>query len=133
MSIMQSFYSVITGNSTITDLLASTGSVWPESLPQSHDGFPALSFALDSDEDIYNLKGIKNELEVATIRVRIWDDSVLSVHNIASTIKSELSGFRGPFGSHTAELILKTNEFSVDQEIDTGLYSLILDFSIAYS
>lgn len=132
MSIVQSVYSALSGNSTITDLLATANSIWPEALPQAHDGFPALTFGLDSDEDLYSLKGVKNELQRATIRIRIWDDSVLVVHNIATTIKSELSGFRGSFGSHTAELILKENEFSVDQEIDTGLYSVVLDFSIAY-
>jgi hypothetical protein len=129
---MQSFYSAVSSNSTITDLLASANSIWPESLPQSHDGFPALSYTLVTDDDLYVMKGTKNELETANIQVNIWDDSALVVHNIATTIKSEYSGFRGAFGSHTAELIQKVNEFSVDRELDTGLYRVVLEFQVRY-
>ena len=132
MSISESFVTYIKANSAITNLLATADSVYPGSLPQHNNGVPALTHRLDSDDDIQQLDGGVNELSFATIRLTVWAYRVKEVHDIATTLKSELRGYRGALGTHTAEHVLNEIEYSLPEELETNLNGLVLGFRIAY-
>ncbi len=131
-SIVESFTTYLEANSTITALLASAESIYPGGAPQQNDGYPLLTYELSSDDQFFNLEGTVNELAIAALRLSVWDKNIKTINDIATTIKSELNGFRGAFGSHTADLITKENEFSTPEEADTGLNRIVLEFRIAY-
>lgn len=134
MSIAESFYTYISGNSTITGVLASANAIFPESLPQNHSGFPAITYSVVGDSDISLLSGGRSDTHQASIQINIYDQSFKTVNDVATTIKSELIGYRGTLGSHTADYIRKeeAGEITLPPEPDTGLYGVRLTLNVTY-
>lgn len=134
MSIFESFYNYVSNNSTITAALGNSSAIYPEFIPQSHSAFPAASYSLAQDEDIPLLNGGKSDTSVAVIEVSIWASSYKSANDVATIFKAQLIGYRGSFGSHTADHIRKEEggEVSLPFEPDTGLCGVRLSFAISY-
>lgn len=132
MSAYESLVTWLEANSTITALLAGASSIHPDLLPQTHEGFPALTIEQNADENTFILSGAANELAKATFRISAWATSKKTVLDISTTLKSELNGFRGAMGSHTIEHVRKVNEFGSPQEATSRLYRQVVDFEIAY-
>jgi len=132
MSFPESFYTYLAANSTITATLASANAIWPEYIPQSHDGFPAMSYSLADDEDVNLLNGDVSDAHVAVMQLSIYDRSFKSVNDAASAVKSELIGYRGAMGSHTVDHVMKDGEITLPPEGDTGLLGVRLTFRLNY-
>lgn len=132
MSAFESLVTWLEANSTITATLASAASIHPDLLPEQHDGFPALTIEQNADENQFLLSGSANELARGTFRISAWDVDKKAVLDIATTLKSELNGFRGSMGSHTIEHARKVNEFGSPQEATSRLFRQVVDFEIAY-
>ena len=131
MSIAESFYTVISGNTTITDALASVNAIFPQMLPQAHAAFPAITYSQDGEEDQYMLDGNPNELKQALFSVDCYSDNYITVHNLADIVKTQLLAATGTFDSHTAEHIRKERELDI-YESATELHRVSLQFLIAY-
>lgn len=128
-TIAQSFYSYLSGNSTITNLVSTR--IFPQTIPQIIDDRPAITYYQEAGDYIEHLAGRSNT-KMAEFEVHCWSTSYLTARNVAETVDAQLTGYRGTFGSHTAESIRKTNDFDGGFETDTGLHRAILRFEIAY-
>ncbi len=133
-TIVDSLYTVLQTNSTLTDLLRSTKSIYPHVLPESHPGYPAVTYALVQEEDIPLLNGTRADLRRATVEVRVWDDNYSKVMEIAEVVKTALIGVTGTFGTHVADFIRKdeSGEVTLPPEPGTKLYSSRLRFDLNY-
>lgn len=127
--IQQSFYTFLTGNATIAALCSS---VYPQWLPLQHQGFPAISYTMDSDEQQPLLDGSVSSLKEALISVDVWSKSYLEAIQVAEAVSGELVGFTGTFGTNTVDQIRR--ERKIDQyENDPELFRVSMQFFVAYS
>lgn len=130
MSIRTSLYSFLSGTSSITSTLASANSVWPQMLPQKHDGFPAIVYSMDDDQDQQLLDGVSG-LKEARVVIDVYDGQYVTADTVATAIKDALIGYRGTFGADNAEHIRKERELDI-YESETELHRINLQFLIAY-
>lgn len=131
MSISQSTYDYLSGNSTITGALASASAIFPHMMPQNYVAYPALTYSLDDETPVELLSGGVSDTKFATFELNVWSDSHTAAHDAASTIKTEMVGYSGTFGSHTAGLIRIIGEQSL-YESDTRLYRVRMTLEITY-
>jgi hypothetical protein len=127
--ISKDFYTFVSGRAGITAL---TSSIYPQFLPQQHPGFPALTFALDDDQDQQLLDGSVGGMREALMVVDCWDGSYITAHALADAVKLELIGYVGAFGASTVDRIRKEREIEL-YEADTELHRVALQFFIAYT
>ena len=128
MSIKTSVYSVISGTGAITSL--ATGGVHPQNIPAQSTA-PAITFSMDDDADQQLLDGVSG-LKEARFVIDCYSLSYLTADQMASAVKTALVGYRGAFGTNTAEHIRKERELDLF-EADTRLHRVNLQFLIAYS
>lgn len=128
-TIAQSFYTYLSGNSAVTALVGTR--VYPQVIPQPVVLRPAITYYQESGEYIEHLGG-RSDLRMAEFEAHCWAPQYLDARNLAEVVDAELTGYRGTFGSHTAESIRKVNDFDVGPDNDTGLHRVILRFDIAY-
>jgi|GEM_PF-2715738 len=129
MTIAQSFYEYLTASSTIQAVVAER--IYPHVIPQAELGRPALTYSQEFGDYIEHLAG-RSETQMAEFEVNCWSNTYLAVRNLAAIVDTALTGYRGTFGTDTAESIRKTNDFDGGLENDTGLYRVVLRFSVAY-
>jgi hypothetical protein len=127
--IAQSFYTFVSGRAGITAL---TGSIYPIMLPQSHDGFPAITYSMDDDADQPLVDGTVSGMREALFSVDCWGLTGVSVQSLASAVKTELIGYIGTMGAHTVNRCRKEREDFNFYESDTGLFRVNLQFLVAY-
>lgn len=130
MTIIQSFYTYLSAQTAVTDLLADTDSIWPSRVPQGKP-FPAVTFGLEDDQDQVLLDGTTSGMHIAMVEVWCWTRTGPSAHDLAAAVKTALLGVYGTFGSHEVDPIAKTFEDS-DFEVDTELHYVRLVFKIPY-
>lgn len=99
-------------------------------LPQEHDGFPAIVYSMDDDQDQQLLNGVSG-LKEARFVIDVYDDDYVTADSVATAIKSALVGYTGTFGADTADHIRKERELDF-YEPQTELHRVNLQFLIAY-
>lgn len=129
MTIAQSLYTYLTADSSIGAVVGDR--IYPQIIPQAELGRPALTYFQESGEYIEHLAG-RSDLRMAEFEINCWSPTYLAARNLAQVVDTALTGLRGAFGGDTAESIRKTNDFDGGYENDTGLYRVVLRFSIAY-
>lgn len=105
--------------------------IYPEYLPLTH-ALPAITVELDSNDDEQLLDGSQSSLRQALVTVNCYDPSLLAAGALADRVKSALIGYRGSFGSVSAECIYKESETSAP-ETETGLRGISIQFFLGYS
>ncbi len=130
-------YTFLAAKSSIRAIVAMSGnsptkpSFYTHMLPLKHYGYPALTYALDEDSDQQLLSGISG-LKEALLTVDCWALVYSQAHSLAAAVKAEMVGYRGAFGSSTAEHIRKERELDL-HEPDTKLFRVSLQFRVAYT
>ena len=106
--------------------------IYPQVLPQRHNGFPAITYIQDDNLEQTLLDGTNSSLLEARFQVDCWANSYNSVHQLAEDVKAALTGYTGPFGDYTADHIRKEREIDLFEQ-DTGLHRVSMQFFIAYA
>jgi len=127
VTITQSFYTELSGESTITDVVST--SIYPGWIP-SQATYPAITFGVADDLNIDVLNGV-SAASLAIMDVDCWATTVIAAESIASVVKTFLIGFYGSFGDYTVTSCRKTRELHLE-ETDTGLRRVSLQFEILY-
>ena len=117
--------------SSVTSLLSSTTAIYPIFLPQSHAGFPAMTYSQDADDDFHLLEGVSTLYE-ALVSLDIYSYGYEINREIADAVRAALVGFSGTFGSVTAQHVRCSRDIDL-YESDTRLHHTSLQFLIAYS
>lgn len=136
MSIGADFYTYVAALSSIRAIVGlSTTSpqkaaVYPNFLPQNHYGFPALTYTQDEDAQSNTLDGVST-LKEALLTADCWALTYLNAHSLANALVTDLVGYRGTFGTVTADFIRLERSLDL-YESDTKLHRVSLQFRIAY-
>lgn len=104
-------------------------SIHPQTLPQNAT-YPAITYSLDAESRDQLLAEI-GLLKTALIEINAWHSDHFTAHQLTDAIENALAGYRGAFGSKTAEHIRLERKFELF-ESDSGLYRVSQQFLIAY-
>jgi hypothetical protein len=111
--------------------------VWPQMLPQNHQGFPAITYSIDDESDDQLIDGI-GSLTTAVVTVDVWDASYITVHQIADALCKGLVGYHGLIGAYgSPEKQVIANHIRKERQLDLydndgDLHRVNLQFLIAY-
>lgn len=105
--------------------------IYPQFLPQNHQGFPAITFSVDDDRDDQLIDGV-GSMRTALVSVDCWDLDYLSVHTLADSVSSALVGHVGTFAGSEVSHIRKERQLDLYEQ-DTGLFRVSLQYLIAYN
>lgn len=128
-AIAQSFYTYLTADAGIAAIAGER--IYPHVIPQADLSRPAITFGQNGDRYLNHLNG-RSDLREAEFEVNSFSTTYLAARNLADAVDTALTGFRGTFGSHTAEFIDKTSDFDAGFDDDTGLYQVTQIFMVAY-
>lgn len=124
--IVDSVYSFLAANAGIAALCQS---IYPQLAPQPITG-DMITYSLDSDETYPLFDGV-GSLREARVSVEAWSLDHLRAHQIGDAIESALDGYRGAFGSKTADHVRLERKFELF-ESDSKLYRVSQQFVLAY-
>lgn len=124
--IVDSLFSFLQANAGVN---AVAQGIYPQTIPQG-GAFPAITYTLDADERDQLLDSI-GDLKRALIEINAWDQDHRLAHALADAIEAALAGYRGVFGTKTAEHIRLERKFDLF-ESDSLLYRVSQQFLIAY-
>lgn len=124
--IVDSFYSYLAAQAGVVALCPQ---IYPLTIPEGVTP-PAITYSLDGDDRDRLLDGV-GDMKSALISVDAWSTDHAGAHAIADAVEASLAGYRGSFGTKTAEHVRLERKFELF-ESDTGLYRVSLQFFIAY-
>jgi hypothetical protein len=124
--IVDSLFSFLAADAGIYDRCQS---IFPQTIPQNAS-LPAITYTLNSEERDQLMAGV-GLLKTALIDIEAWHTDHRGAHELADAIETLLAGYRGEFGSKTAEHIRMERKFELF-ESDSGLYRVSQQFLIAY-
>lgn len=121
-------YSLLSGNSTITDLVSTR--IYPQ-IREQEDGLPAITYQMISQIHDYDLGG-NNGLVEARIQINCFAPTILAAAQLADIIKNCLSGFQG--GDIQGIILDETNDLpSIEPENEQmNVYAKTMDFFVMY-
>ena len=134
--IAQDLYTFLQDKASIRAIVALSSasprkaSIYPYFLPQSHIGFPALTYSMDDDLEQTLIDGTSTMKE-AILSVDCWAYDYIRAHDLADAVKDEMVDYTGTFGSSTVNHCRKERELDL-YEPDTKVYRVSLQFRVAY-
>lgn len=126
--IVDSFFSYLSANAGVAALCPET-SFFPMTIPQGA-ALPAITYSLDADDRDQLLDSI-GDLKTALFEVNAFSLDHVVAHQLAEAVETALAGYRGAFGSKTAEHIRLERKFELF-ETDTKLHRVTQQFVLAY-
>lgn len=129
MSISTSLKSWLDANSAISAIVSTRN--FASIIPANFTDRPCVTFSLENAQD-YEIWEGRSDTKEAEFSIEAWAPDYVTANSLSDTIRTEIVGFRGAFGAHTAESILLLNQFDAPKDDDTGLFRVSLRIQIAY-
>lgn len=127
MNAEAAIYGILSGDSTLTALLASTTSIYPEVAPQNAAN-PCIVYSESTPEYNDNMSGV-SKLDINVIQVDVYAVTIAARNVIGARIRTLLDRYSGTMNSIKIQSIQLTFSFKTYDEISNA-YRQTFDFRV---
>lgn len=127
MNAEAAIYGVLSADSTLTALLASTTSIYPEVAPQNAQN-PCIVYSESTPEFNDNMSGV-SKLDVNVVQVDVYATTIAARNTIGARVRTLLDRYSGTTNSIKIQSIQLVFSFKTYDEISNA-YRQTFDFRV---
>lgn len=127
MNAEAAIYGVLSADSTLTALLASTTSIYPEVAPQNASN-PCIVYSESTPEFNDNMSGV-SKLDVNVVQVDVYATTIATRNTIGARVRTLLDRYSGTTNSIKIQSIQLVFSFKTYDEISNA-YRQTFDFRV---